>query len=148
MFRTIIFEKGLRRRPITPVSNFSIDDNTRTACPIWLTFFLCNQGLSTLLAFGTPQSHFRHYGHRLHVWPKVKKGVAEKIIFPHRVGSVTFFGETRDTILSTGEEIRSPLGVLGRALFWRKCLVYIYVFTEYNKSYMSQLTTHMIYNLA
>ena len=36
------------------------------------------------------------------------KGRGRKIIFPHRVGSVTFFGETRDTILSTGEEIRSP----------------------------------------
>ena len=49
----------------------------------------------------------------------MKKGVAEtkgrgrNIIFPNRVGSGNFFGETRDTVLSTGEEIRSPHGVLG-----------------------------------
>ena len=42
------------------------------------------------------------------IFAKSEKGRGRKIIFPHRVGSVTFFGETRDTILSTGEEIRSP----------------------------------------
>ena len=47
------------------------------------------------------------------IFAKRVKGRDRKIIFPHRVGSVTFFGETRDTILSTGEEIRSPHGVLG-----------------------------------
>ena len=48
---------------------------------------------------------------------KSEKGCGRKIIFPHRVGSVTFFGETRDTVLSTDadEEIRSPHGVLGQA---------------------------------
>ena len=62
------------------------------------------------------------------LWPpdaflaESEKGRGRKIIFPHRVGSVTFFDETRDTILSTGAEIRSPHGVLGQALFWRKCL--------------------------
>ena len=58
----------------------------------------------------------RHYGHRLHfLLFKVKKGVAEKYFFPTELGPELFFGETRDTILSTGKEIRSPLcyGVLG-----------------------------------
>ena len=47
------------------------------------------------------------------IFAKSEKGRGRKIIFPHRVGSVTFFGETRDAILSTGEEIRSPHRVLG-----------------------------------
>ena len=51
---------------------------------------------------------------------KSEKGRGRKIIFPHRVGSVTFFGETRDTILSTGEEIRSPLW---SSRSCQKCLV-------------------------
>ena len=29
-------------------------------------------------SYGTQQNHFRDYGHRLHFWLKVKKGVAEK----------------------------------------------------------------------
>ena len=48
-------------------------------------------------SFGTLQSHVRHYGHRLHFWLKVKRAWP-KNNFSHRVGSVTFFGETRDTI--------------------------------------------------
>ena len=135
MFRKIIFEKGLRRRPITPVSNFSIDDNARTACPIWSNFFLCNQGLNTLLL----------------VLHKAILGIMATGCM-HGVGSVTFFGETRDTILSTGEEIRSPHGVLGWTLFWRKCLVlYMFSLSTINHTcykYNSQLTAHMIFNLA
>ena len=57
------------------------------------------------------------------IFAKSEKGRGRKIIFPHRVGSVTFFGETRDTILSTGEEIRSPYGVLGHV---KNALYYIY----------------------
>ena len=40
-------------------------------------FFLYNQGLNTLLLVAH-KAMLRHYGHRLHFWLKVKKGVAEK----------------------------------------------------------------------
>ena len=38
----------------------------------------------------------------------MKKGVAGKLFFPTELGPGIFFGETGDTLLSTGEEIRSP----------------------------------------
>ena len=49
-------------------------------------------------SFGTPQSHVRHYGHRLHFWLKVKKGVAKNNFSPQSWVRNFFFGETRDTI--------------------------------------------------
>ena len=60
--RKIILEKGLRRRV-----RFG-----RTG--------------AQHASFGTPQSHVRHYGHQLHFWLKVKKGVAEKYFFPTELG--------------------------------------------------------------
>ena len=87
------------------MSNFSIDDNSRTACPIWSNFFfLCNQGLNTLLLV----PHKAMLGIMVAFLAKSEKGRCRKIIFPHGVGSVTFFGETRVTILSPGEEISCP----------------------------------------
>ena len=75
-------------------------------------FFLCNQGLNTLLL--VPHKAMLGIMATGCIFAKSEKGRGRKIIFPHRVGSVTFFGETRDAILSTGEEIRSPHRVLGR----------------------------------
>ena len=83
--------------------------------------FLCNQGLNTLLL--VPHKAILgiiDYGLRLHFWLKVKKGRGRKIIFPHRVGSVTFFGETRVTIPSPGEEISCPPWSSGSSPFLAK----------------------------
>ena len=81
-------------------------------------FFLCNQGLNTL--FLVPHKAMLCIMATGCIFAKSEKGRGRKIIFPHRVGSVTFFGETRDTILSTGEEIRSPLW---SSRSCQKCLV-------------------------
>ena len=71
----------------------------------------------------TEEKKFDQIGHAvLELWSIEQFFNLRKIIFPHRVGSVTFFGETRDTLLSTGVEIRSPYGVLGHgknALYYR-----------------------------
>ena len=119
MSRKIILEKGLRRRPNTPVGNFSIDDNSRTACPIWSNFFFfCNQGLNTLLL--VPHKAMLGIMATGCIFAKSETGHGQKIVFPLRFGSVTFFGETRDTILSTSEEIRSPPPRSSRS--WQKSL--------------------------